>query len=87
MSSDDGNESTDTEALAPKTITERFNNLEPGDELTVNNHELTYEVVDTDTYSVIVEDPNGQRATFSQNLQSGGWMLNEEVFHVATESE
>lgn len=87
MSSDNTDETTDSEVLAPKTITERFNNLEPGDKLTVNNHEVTYEVVDTDTYSVIVEDPNGQRASFSQNLQSGGWMLNEEVFHVATETE
>ncbi len=87
MSSDHTDDGPDSEPLAPKAITERFNSLETGDRLTVNNHELTYEVVDTDTYSVIAEDPNGHRVTFSQNLQSGGWMVNEEVFHVQTDTE
>lgn len=77
----------DSKSLAPKAITERFNNVEVGDTVTVNNHELSYEVVDTDTYSVIAEDPDGHRVTFSQNLQSGGWMINENVFHVETSSE
>lgn len=87
MSSDHSDETADSETLSPKMITERFNSCEPGDELTVNNHELTYEVIDTDTYSVVAEDPDGHRVTFSQNLQSGGWMLNEDVFYVATDTE
>lgn len=78
-------DSDESEALAPKTITERFNNLEAGDSVSVNNHEWTYEVIDTDTYSVIAEKPNGNQVTFSQNLQSGGWVINEDVFHVKTE--
>lgn len=78
-------DSDESEALAPKAITERFNNLEAGDSVSVNNHEWTYEVIDTDTYSVIAENPNGNQVTFSQNLQSGGWIVNEDVFHVETE--
>jgi hypothetical protein len=77
----------DGESLAPKAITERFDGLEAGDTVTVNNHDRRYEVMDTDTYSVVAEDPDGHRVTFSQNLQSGGWMINEEVFHVETSSE
>lgn len=87
MSSDHPEESAASEPMAPKTITERFNSLEAGDKVTVNNHKLTYEVVDTDTYSVVVEDPEGHRVTFSQNLQSGGWMINEDVFRVDTHEE
>jgi hypothetical protein len=83
MSSDQ----TDAKSLAPKAITERFSSLEVGDIVAVNNHELSYEVVDTDTYSVIAEGPDGHRVTFSQNLQSGGWMISEDVFHVETSSE
>lgn len=85
MSSDHADDAADSESLAPKAITERLSGLEAGDRLTVNNHERTYEVIDTDTYSVITEDPDGHRVTFSQNLQSGGWTVNEEVFHVETE--
>jgi len=87
MSSNQTDGSSDVEPLAPKEITERFDSLEAGDEVTVNNHELTYEVIDTDTYSVVAEDPEGHRVTFSQNLQSGGWMLNEDVVHVETNPE
>ncbi|RQG86786.1 transcriptional regulator [Natrarchaeobius halalkaliphilus] len=70
------------ESLEPAEITERFNELEAGDTVTVNNHELTYDVIDTDTYSVIATDPFGQQVTFSQNLQSGGWTMSETVFDV-----
>lgn len=87
MTSEQSGERTESDALAPKTITERFNSLEPGDEVTVNSHELTYEVVDTDTYSVIAEGPDGHRVTFSQNLQTGGWNFTEEVAHVETNAE
>lgn len=85
MASEHTDNSSESKQLAPKTITERFDNLEAGDKISVNNHKRTYEVVDTDTYSVIVEDPNGNQVTFSQNLQSGGWIVNEDVFHVETE--
>lgn len=82
MVSDESGTDTDTEPLPPKELTERFNELKPGDEFSVNNHELTYEVIDTDTYSVVAEDPHGHRVTFSQNLQSGGWTVSEEVFYL-----
>lgn len=78
-------ESTDSDPLSPQTITDRFNDLETGDELTVNNHELTYEVIDTDTYSVVAKDPHGHRVTFSQNLQTGGWNVSEEIFSINPE--
>jgi hypothetical protein len=84
MSSDHSDETTNLESLAPKVLTERLNDLEPGDELTVNNHERTYEVVDTDTYSVVAEGPDGHRVTFSQNLQTGGWTFTEEIAYVET---
>jgi hypothetical protein len=80
-------ENTDTEPLDSETITKRFGDLEPGDRLSVNNHELTYEVIDTDTYSVIAEDPTGHRVTFSQNLQTGGWSVSEEIFTIDTDTE
>lgn len=87
MSSDQTDDMSDVKPLAPKEITERFDSLEAGDEVTVNNHEQAYEVVDTETYAVIAEDSDGHRVTISQNLQSGGWTLNEEIFHVDVESE
>lgn len=85
MASESTDEPTDGETQSPKTITERFNALEEGDAVTVNNHERTYEVVDTDTYSIVAEDAAGHRVTFSQNLQTGGWTVSEEVVRVETE--
>lgn len=79
--------SPESDPLPSQTITERFSSLEAGDQLTVNNHDRTYEVVDTDTYSVIAEDQDGQRVTFSQNLQTGGWSINEEISYVETKSK
>jgi hypothetical protein len=79
--------SPESDPLPSQTITERFSSLEGGDQLTVNNHDRTYEVVDTDTYSVIAEDQDGQRVTFSQNLQTGGWSINEEISYVETKSK
>ncbi|RQG99238.1 transcriptional regulator [Natrarchaeobius oligotrophus] len=87
MTSDDSDRPSAEESLDPNAITERFTDLEVGDTLTVNNHELTYEVVDTDTYAVIAEDPDGHQVTFSQNLQSGGWAINEPVFFVESVDE
>lgn len=84
--SQDGDDSA-PEPLAPNTITERLDGLEPGDEVTVNSHKLTYEVVDTDTYSVIAEDPTGHRVTFAQNLQTGGWTFSEDVAHIDVDTE
>jgi len=87
MSSDQTDEASNMKSLTPKEITERFDSLEAGDEVNINNHKLAYEVIDRDTYSVIAEDAEGHRVTFSQNLQSGGWMLNEDVVHVETNPE
>ena len=83
MTPDTADDSAERNGLPPQTITDRFDGLEAGDQLSVNDRERTYEVVDTDTYSVIAEDPDGNLVTFSQNLQSGGWSLCEDVFHVA----
>lgn len=85
MSPDHSTDESESEQLAPKTITSRFNNLDAGDIIRLNNREQEYEVVDTDTYAVIAEDPSGQRITVSQNLQTGGWTISEEIFHVESE--
>lgn len=85
MGPESTDEAIDAEAQPPKTITERFNDLEAGDTVMVNNHERTYEVVDTDTYSIVAEDGAGHGVTFSQNLQTGGWTVSEDVFRVETE--
>lgn len=82
MTSSQSEGSTDENSLAPAEITERFDELEPGDAVTVNGRELIYEVVETDDYAVVAEAPDGRRVTFSQNLQSGGWTVNEPVFAV-----
>ena len=82
MSDDKPGEHSHPDPLAPKEITERFGQLGAGDTVSINNHELTYEVIDTDTYSIIAEDSAGNQVTFSQNLQTGGWTLSEEIFHL-----
>lgn len=82
MGADRTDDSSPTGALAPKTITDRFSGLEIDDLVYVNDRETPYEVVDTDTYSVTARDPDGNRVTFSQNLQSGGWVVHEGVWHV-----
>lgn len=87
MGSERTDDSSTWESLAPREITDRFDGLDVGDAFTVNGHERTYEVVDTDTYSVVAEDSRGHRVVFSQNLQSGGWSVNEEVFRVDTVTE
>lgn len=86
MTADESENSSEHTSLAPDEITERFTNLEVGDTISVNNRKLMYEVIDTDTYSIIAEDPEGHRVAFSQNLQSGGWSINEDVFHIETDS-
>ena len=74
--------SADDDALAPAEITDRLDGLDVGDTVRLNDRELPYEVVETDAYSVVATDPNGHRVTISQNLQSGGWTINEPVFDV-----
>lgn len=78
---------TDRERLSPKTITERFADLSVGDRITFNDRERSYEVVETDRYSVTIADPNGNRITLSQNLQTGGWVVHEEVWWIDSESD
>ena len=71
-----------SEAQSKKTTTDRINELEPGDVVYGNNRSAAYEVVDTDTYSVVVTDEHGTQVTFAQNLQTGGWTINEEIHRV-----
>jgi len=78
MSSED----PENERLAPQTITDRISALEVGDAVSLNARDTRYEVVDTDTHSVVVEDADGNRVTLSHNLQSGGWILSEDVYFV-----
>ncbi len=84
MTSEESTDGTGRDPLSPKEITAQFDDLEAGDSLVVNNRETVYTVVETDTYSVTAEDAAGHRVTFSQNLQTGGWAINEEVFFVET---
>jgi len=76
-----------SEAQSRKTITDRITDLEPGDVVYVNNRSGAYEVIDTDTYSVVVTDEHGTEVTFAQNLQTGGWTINEEIHRVELEDE
>lgn len=80
-------ESSNTDAQPPQTITDRFTALESGDTVYVNDREMAYEVVDTDTYSVIVTDEHGNQVTFSQNLQSGGWVVSEDIWRIDVADE
>lgn len=85
MTADQPDESS--EVQPPNTITERITELEPGDVVYVNDRREAYEVIDTDTYSVVVTNEQGTQVTFAQNLQTGGWTLNEEIRRVAVEDE
>lgn len=81
---DETDSAAEREPLAPRTITDRFADLEVGDVVTFNDRERSYEVVDTSTYSVTVADPDGTHITLSQNLQTGGWVVHEEVWWIDT---
>lgn len=83
MGSDDTTE-TDRTRLPPGTITDRLAAVEKGDTLVVNDRERTLEVVDTGRYSVTAVDPRGNDYTISQNLQTGGWNVHEDVWWVAS---
>ena len=41
-----------------------------------------HEVLETDRYSVTLSGPNDERITLSQNLQTGGWAVHEELWWV-----
>jgi hypothetical protein len=70
---------TEQNSLSKQELAQRIDDLETDDKITVNNHEQPYRVVSTETYSVIVETPNGHKVTISQNLQTGGWQITETV--------
>jgi len=73
--------------LSPTAIGERLDAVEQGDELLINDRGTRFEVVGTDRYAVTVVDPRGNRYTLSQNLQTGGWRIHEEVRWVAPVEE
>ncbi|WP_323173532.1 transcriptional regulator [Natrialba sp. PRR66] len=85
MSDDEIPSSTDRERLLSKTITDRFDDLSAGDEITFNNRETSYEVIETDRYSITVSDPDDNHITISQNLQTGGWAVHEEIWWIGCE--
>lgn len=82
MNGDDAPNRSESERLPPKTLTERVAEFEVGDRIRINERDAAYEVVATDRYSVTVVDPEGNRLSLSQNLQSGGWTVNEAVRRV-----
>ena len=87
MGAEHTNESSESGTLAPKMITDRFSGLEEGDVVFVNDREAPYKVVNTDTYSVMASSPDGHEVTISQNLQTGGWVVHEDIWHVETEEK
>lgn len=87
MDEDETEPDADRAPLSPKTITERFDSLSVGDRITFNDRERAYEVVETDTYSVTVADRNDKRITLSQNLQTGGWVVHEEIWWLESEPD
>lgn len=82
MDEDEPEFGADREPLSPKAITERFADLNAGDTVALNNRNTPYEVVETDRYSVTVADPDGTHVTLSQNLQTGGWVIHEEIWWI-----
>ncbi|MFB6102168.1 MAG: transcriptional regulator [Haloplanus sp.] len=86
MDSDDGN-ADDRSALAPATLTTRLDGVETGDELRLNDRDQAFEVVETSRYAIRVIDPSGNDYTISQNLQTGGWQIHEDVWWVAADPE
>jgi hypothetical protein len=82
MNANDSTQASDRPELPPKTISDRLDAIETGDELVFNSREATFEVVAVDRYTVEVVDPDGNRYTISQNLQTGGWSVHEEIWWV-----
>lgn len=83
MVSDDTGDG-DRSPLSPKALTTRLDAVEAGDELRVNDRDQVFEVVGTDRYAVRVVDRNGNEHTISQNLQTGGWRIHQDVWWVAS---
>lgn len=67
---------------SPQAVTDRLQGAKRGDELLVNDRERVFEVVETDRYSVLAVDSAGNEYTISQNLQTGGWNVHEDVWRV-----
>jgi len=84
MTSEDSRPDSDRPQLSPRAITDRLHEVEAGDELVVNDRERVFEVVETDRYSIVADDRHGNRYTVSQNLQTGGWSIHEDVWWVDT---
>lgn len=82
MTSDDPTPDSDRSQLSPKAITTRFEAVEAGDRLLLNDRDRVFEVVETSRYALTVVDPNGNNYTISQNLQTGGWSVHEDVWWV-----
>lgn len=85
MTADETPPIVDRNRLAPKPLTDRVDAVSVGDEITFNDREKSYEVVETDRYSVTLSGPNDERITLSQNLQTGGWAVHEELWWVGTD--
>jgi hypothetical protein len=83
MTSENSNQAPDSTQLPPQKITDRLRAVDEGDELAVNDREASYQVVETDRYSVVVRDDQGNSYTVAQNLQTGGWSLHEDVWWVS----
>lgn len=82
MTSEDSRPNSDRPQLSPQAITDRLHEMEEGDELVVNDRERVFEVVETDRYSIVAVDRQENRYTISQNLQTGGWSVHEDVWWV-----
>ena len=72
----------DRPQLSPQAVTDRLQAAKQGDELVVNDRERVFEVVGTDRYSIFAVDSEGNEYTISQNLQTGGWSVHEDVWRV-----
>ena len=71
--------------LSPDAITDRLSAVSVGDTLVLNERDTAYEVVNVDRYSVTVRGPDGNRLSVAQNLQSGGWVINEDIWWVKSD--
>lgn len=85
----DGNFENDSNRamLSPEQITEILNKVKEGEKLILNDRDEVFRVLETDKYSLLVVDNKGNRHTISQNLQTGGWSINEEINWVKADSD
>jgi preprotein translocase subunit YajC len=84
MNSEDSNDDSERSRLSQQAITDCFQALEEGDKLVINGRETVFEVVETERYSVIAVDSKGNEYTLSQNLQTGGWSVHEDVWWITS---